>query len=72
MLNNKKYSLVENVEMIRKKANYLEEKAKEEEKFIELKGWARRNQEVGEKMSNMLIDAIKAKLAILDSLSVDN
>jgi hypothetical protein len=72
MINNKKYSLIENVEMIKKKANYLEEKAKEEEKFIELNGGAGRNHQQGEKMSNMLIDAIKAKLAILDSISGDN
>jgi len=72
MLKNKKYSLVENVEMIRQKANYLEEKAREEEKFIELSGGAGRNPDLGEKMSGMLIDSIKAKLAILDSIATDN
>ena len=72
MIHNKKFSLIENVEIIRKKASYLEEKAKKQERFIELNGGASRNQEEGEKMSSMLIDAIKAKLAILDSISADN
>ena len=47
----------------------LEEQAKMKEKFLQLNGGAEKNPELGENVSNMLIDAIKAKLTILESIS---
>jgi hypothetical protein len=69
MINNGKYSLMENVEQIKIKANMLEEQAKMKEKFLQLNGGAEKNPELGENVSNMLIDALKAKLTILESIS---
>jgi hypothetical protein len=69
MINNGKYSLIENVEQIKIRANMLEEQAKMKEKFLQHNGGAERNPELGENVSNMLIDAIKAKLTILESIS---
>ncbi len=69
MINNGKYSLIENVEQIKIKANMLEEQAKMKEKFLQLNGGAEKNPELGENVSNMLIDALKAKLTILESIS---
>lgn len=69
MINNDKYSLIENVEQIKIKAQQLEEQAKMKEKFLQLNGGTEKNPELGENVSNMLIDAIKAKLTILDSIS---
>lgn len=69
MISNDKYSLVENVEQIKIRANMLEEKVKMKEKFLSLNGGTEKNPEMGENVSNMLIDAIKAKLTILESIS---
>ena len=69
MINNEKYSLIENVEQIKIKANILEEQAKMKEKFLHLNGGSEKNPELGENVSNMLIDAIKAKLTILENIS---
>lgn len=69
MINNEKYSLLENVEQIKIKATMLEQQAKMKEKFLQLNGGTEKNPEMGEDVSNMLIDAIKAKLTILESIS---
>ena len=69
MISNDKFSLIENVEQIKIRANILEEQAKMKEKFLQLNGGAEKNPELGENVSNMLIDAIKAKLTILESIS---
>ena len=69
MINNEKYSLLENVEQIKIKANLLEQQAKMKEKFLQFNGGTEKNPEIGEDVSNMLIDAIKAKLTILETIS---
>lgn len=50
------------------KANIIEEKAKMNELLLRAKGGAQKNPEMGEHVSDMFIDAIKAKLAILENL----
>ncbi len=69
MISNNKYSLLENVEQIKMKAQMLEQQAKMKEKLLQLNGGAQKNPEIGENVSNMLIDAIKAKLTILENIS---
>ena len=67
MIKNNKNSLIENVEQIKMKAQELEEKAKMKEKLIHANGEI--NVEMQESVSGMLIDAIKAKLTILENIS---
>lgn len=69
MIHNDKNTLIENVEQIKIKARAIEQQAKMKEKFLELNGGTEKNPELGENVSNMLIDAIKAKLTILESIS---
>lgn len=69
MIVNNKYSLLENIEQIKIKAQLLEEQAKMKERLLHLNGGAHKNPEIGEDVSNMLIDAIKAKLTILETIS---
>lgn len=69
MINNDKYTLLENVEQIKIKAHILEEQAKMKEKYLKLNGGPENNPELGEECSNMLIGAIKAKLTILENIS---
>ena len=61
----KKGNLVENVEIIRQKAEHLEKQAKMNEKLLNAK---ENDIDLQQKVSNCLIDAIKAKLSILDNI----
>ena len=70
MINNNKFSLYENVENIKLKAKLLEAQAKKKEKLLKLNGGTEKNPEIGSEVSNMLLDAIKAKLTILENISV--
>ena len=69
MIKRNKYSLQENVEQIKIKAKKLEEDAKRKEQLINLNGGPEKNAKLGEDVSNMLIDAIRAKLTKLDNIS---
>lgn len=68
MIKNNKFSLYENVENIKLKAKLLETKAKKKEKLLKLNGGTEKNPEIGSEVSNMLLDAIKAKLTILENV----
>ncbi len=70
MIGNNKNSLLENVEQIKIKAKMLEEQAKMQEKLLQLNGGTQKNPEIAENISNTLIDAIKAKLTILENISI--
>ena len=59
-------NLVENVEMIKQKAEILENQAKMNEKLLNSNNENDIN--LQQKVSNYLIDAIKAKLSILDNI----
>lgn len=66
MLNNKNQTLRENIEEVKLKAHILEEQAKEKEKFLLINGGIRHNNDLSEDVSSKLLDAIQAKLAILE------
>ena len=59
-------NLVENLEKIRQKAEVLENQAKMNEKLLNTNG--NDDIELQQKVSDCLIDAINAKLSILDSI----
>ena len=67
MINDNKNTLIENVEKIKIKAEQIENKAKMNEILLNNKGEI--NIEMQENVSNMLIDAIKAKLTILENIN---
>ena len=62
----KKGNLVENVEIIKQKAEYLEKEAKMKEKLLNTN--KENDIDLQQKVSNYLIDAINAKLSILDNI----
>ena len=62
----KKGNLVENVEIIKQKAEHLENQAKMNEKLLNTN--KENDIDLQQKVSNYLIDAIKAKLSILDNI----
>jgi len=65
---NNKLSPAEKRERIERKAKMIEEKAKQNEKLFYIKGGVDKNVEMGEYVTDMFLDAIKAKLSILESI----
>ncbi len=72
MINNDKYSLVENVDLIKQKVEKLEERTRMDGKLMDVSGGIATNPKVGQKMTNMMIDTIKAKLTILDQVTLED
>ncbi|MCQ2819516.1 MAG: hypothetical protein MJ252_19815 [archaeon] len=64
-LKNKNNSIAQNVEQITNEVKILDNKVEEEEKFLKLNGGIENNPEVGQKVSTMMIDSIKAKLSLI-------
>ena len=70
MMKNNNNTLSDNIEMVKMKAAEIEGKAKMKEKLINVNGEV--NVKMQENVSGMLIDAIKAKLTILENISKHN
>ena len=66
MIKSKNGNLIDNVNNVKREAEYLEKEAVENEKLLKIKGGIVRNPELGEKISSLLIDSIQAKLSILN------
>ena len=64
-LKNKNGSVMENVESVRNQVDIIDSKVAEDEKFLKLNGGIQNNPEVGQRVSNMMIDSIKAKLSLI-------
>jgi len=67
-LNNEKLAPVEKRERVERKAKMIEEEAKMKEKLFHLKGGVEKNIEMGDYVADMFLDAVKAKLALLDQM----
>ena len=68
IIHNKKSPLKENIQKVQNQANYLEQKAYENENALRINGGIEKNPNLGKKVSSLLIDSIHAKLSIIDSL----
>ncbi len=71
-LNSEKSSFIDNVEKLRLKAQQMDEQAKRKEKLINLNGGSTKNPLESQQVSNLIIDSLKAKLAILENVSKKN
>ena len=58
-----------NVNNIRKKVDTIDREAIKKEKILKLEGGIGKNPELGQEVSNLLIDSIEAKLSILNKLA---
>ena len=56
------------LEIIKKQIEYLDEKFKMEKDLIKVKGGYLNNQDLGNNMNNMIINAIRGKLALIDNM----
>ena len=68
MIKSKNGNIIDNVNSVKREAEYLEKEAEENEKLLKIKGGIVRNPELGEKISSLLIDSIQAKLSILNHI----
>eukprot|EP00826_Nyctotherus_ovalis_P043036 TRINITY_DN4500_c0_g4_i1.p1 TRINITY_DN4500_c0_g4~~TRINITY_DN4500_c0_g4_i1.p1 ORF type:complete len:502 (+),score=191.90 TRINITY_DN4500_c0_g4_i1:341-1846(+) len=59
---------IEKYNKVVEKANLIEEQAKRKEQMLRAKGGTEKDPDMGEVVSDMFIDAIKAKLAVLENL----
>ena len=62
-------NIIENVHNIKQQADYLEKEAFMKEKILNLNGGIENNPELGQKVSNLIIDSIEAKLSILNKIT---
>eukprot|EP01022_Parablepharisma_sp_SALTPOND_P014302 TRINITY_DN1933_c0_g1_i1.p3 TRINITY_DN1933_c0_g1~~TRINITY_DN1933_c0_g1_i1.p3 ORF type:complete len:638 (-),score=168.53 TRINITY_DN1933_c0_g1_i1:2974-4887(-) len=69
-IKNEKISVLEKRERVERKAKMIEEQAKKKEQLYYLKGGPEKNLEMGEYVSDMFLDAIKAKLSILGNMQL--
>ena len=69
---NNSFNLHNNIDDVKIKASMLENMAKMKEKQLKLTGGAGNNPELGEQVSELYLDVLKAKLSILNSLQEDD
>ena len=65
-LNNNEGNVLENINMIKEQARVLDDEVKMKEQILKLNGGMRNNPEFGQKISNLIISSIGAKLSILN------
>ena len=68
IIKDNKNSFKQNIQAIKIKAGYLEQLANEKQKILKINGGIEKNPELGQKISDLLVDSIQAKLSILNSI----
>ena len=68
-IKNIKYNKQRNMDSIKKQIEYLDEKYKMEKNLIKIKGGYLNNQDLGNNINNMIINAIRGKLALIDNMN---
>ena len=68
-INSEKGTFIENVKFVNEKAKVMDDEIKINEKILKVYGGVKNNPEIREKVSNLLIDSIEAKLSILNKLN---
>ena len=65
ILKNKNNSIFDNVQKVKNEVNLIDNKLSQAEEFLKINGGIKNNPEIGQKVSNMLIDSIRAKLSLI-------
>ena len=68
ILKEKNNTLLDNIEIIKRKADIIDREADKNEKILKLNGGIATNPKLGRKVSNLLLDSIQAKLSILNQI----
>ena len=69
VINSENGTVLENLNNVREKAKKMDEEAKMNQQFLKYNGGVKNNPEIGQKISNLLIDSIEAKLSIINKLN---
>ena len=62
-------NIVDNVNNVKQQAEYFEREAEQKEKFLRYNGGIEKNPELGQQVSNLIINSIQAKLSILNTVN---
>ena len=65
-INDKSGNVIENIDFIKQQAKLIDNKVKQKEQYLKLTGGVENNPEVGNEMSELILDSIGAKLSILN------
>ena len=68
-INNKKGSLIDNINNIQAKTKIIDQEADMKEKLLKVNGGIENNPELGKKVTNLIIDSIQAKINILKKMN---
>ena len=68
IIKDNKSTFKQNIQAVKNKAGYLEQLANEKQKILKINGGIEKNPELGQKISDLLVDSIQAKLSILNSI----
>ncbi len=68
IIKNKKGTIKQNLQNVKMKAEHLENLANENDKILKVNGGIEKNPELGQKISDLIIDSIHAKLSILNNI----
>lgn len=69
MIEDEKHGFLQNAEKVKLSAKQIEEQAARKEKLMNLKGGYKKNPEELQQVSNLKVDSLKAKLAILENIN---
>ena len=65
-INDKNGTVIANIDYVKEQAKIMDNKIKQKEQYLKLTGGIENNPEVGQKVSELIIDSIGAKLSILN------
>ena len=69
LINEKRNSLISNIETVKNKAENIDKEFDRNEKILKLSGGIASNPQLGKKISNLILDSIQAKLSILNKIN---
>ena len=69
LINEKRNSLISNIETVKNKAENIDKEFDKNEKILKLSGGIASNPQLGKKISNLILDSIQAKLSILNKIN---
>lgn len=72
IVSNPKGNKIENLQLVKNQVDLIEEKAHLQKELMRINGGYGKNPDIGDKVSDLLIDSIKAKLTIINTLKGNN
>ena len=71
IISNPRGNKIENLQLVKNQVDLIEEKAHLQKELMRINGGYAKNPDIGDKVSDLLIDSIKAKLTIINTLKAN-